>query len=125
MPENSARTFCRGCGSRNGPPQRPPFPSSSSPPVGARWRALASATLGAPALLGRRRSAISGRHYRNGPWEITTLDGKPYPDEDLPFSRVGRTGEASYGVELALKRRDGTRVILSINSEPPFDGGGN
>jgi PAS domain S-box-containing protein len=83
------------------------------------------ANLEAAAILGARRSDIVGRHYRNGPWEITTLDGKPYPDEDLPFSRVGRTGEASYGVELALKRRDGTRVILSINSAPLLDAGGN
>ena len=83
------------------------------------------ANLEAAAILGARRSDIVGRKYRDGPWEITTLDGKPYPDEDLPFSRVSRTGEASYGVELALKRRDGTRVILSINSAPLLDAGGN
>ena len=83
------------------------------------------ANLEAAAILGARRSDFVGRHYRDGPWEIATLDGKPYPDEDLPFPRVARTGEASYGVEMALKRRDGTGVILSINSAPLLDALGN
>ena len=83
------------------------------------------ANLEAAAILGARRSDIIGRNHRDGPWEITTLDGNPHPDEGFPFPRTARTREASYGVELALKRRDGTRVILSINSAPLLDAGGN
>src|SRR4030067_3808869 len=60
------------------------------------------ANLEAAAILGARRSDIVGRHYRDGFREITTLDGKPYPHEDLPFPRVARTGEASDGREWAV-----------------------
>jgi PAS domain S-box-containing protein len=81
--------------------------------------------LEAAALLGMRRSDLVGMHYTKRPWEITTVDGKPYPPEDLPFTRVVRTGEAVYGVELALRRADDSRVILSANTAPLRDAGGN
>src|SRR3970282_646079 len=84
-----------------------------------------TSTPAAPVTVGPRRSDIIGRNHRDGPWEITTLDGNPHPDEGFPFPRTARTREASYGVELALKRRQGTRVILSINSAPLLDAGGN
>ncbi|MGB3097358.1 MAG: PAS domain S-box protein, partial [Candidatus Deferrimicrobiaceae bacterium] len=80
--------------------------------------------LEAAALLGTSRSELVGRPYRKRPWEITTVDGKPFPLEDLPFARVARTGEAVYGVELAVRRQDGSRVILSANTAPLHDPGG-
>ncbi|TFG59501.1 MAG: PAS domain S-box protein [Deltaproteobacteria bacterium] len=80
--------------------------------------------LEAAALLGTSVSDLVGMNYRKHPWEITTVDGKPYPLEDLPFARVGRTGKAVYGVELAVRRQDGSRVILSVNTAPLHDSGG-
>jgi len=77
--------------------------------------------LEAAALLGTSRSDLVGMNYRKHPWEITTVDGKPYPLEDLPFARVGRTGKAEYGVELAVRRKDGSRVILSVNTAALHD----
>jgi PAS domain S-box-containing protein len=76
-------------------------------------------------LLGIPRRALVGRNYRDRPWKITTSDGRPVREEDLPFSRVQRTGEAVHGVELSLEREDGTRVILLANTAPLLDAGGN
>ncbi|MDH3384283.1 MAG: PAS domain S-box protein, partial [Deltaproteobacteria bacterium] len=85
----------------------------------------AYANLEAAEILGIPRSDLVGRNYRDRPWEITTVDGRPYPDEDLPFSRVQKTGMAVYGAELAVRRRDGTRLILLVNSAPLHDPDGN
>ncbi|MGB7970892.1 MAG: PAS domain S-box protein [Candidatus Deferrimicrobiaceae bacterium] len=82
------------------------------------------ANLEAANLLGIPRGDIVGKHYRDLPWEITTGGGRPYAEEDLPFSRVGRTGEPVRGVELAVNRGDGTRIILSVNTAPLRDGAG-
>lgn len=79
----------------------------------------------ASALLGIPRNDLIGRNYRERPGEITTVDGRPYPEEDLPFSRVQKTGESVYGVELSIRRRDGTSVILSTNATPFLDLDGN
>ncbi|MDH3237366.1 MAG: PAS domain S-box protein [Deltaproteobacteria bacterium] len=83
------------------------------------------ANLEAAELLGIHRSDLIGRNYRERPWEITTVDGRPYPEEDLPFSRVHREGITVYGVELSVRRQDGTRVIVLINTAPLLDPDGN
>ncbi len=75
--------------------------------------------------LGLTRSDIVGRTYNNPVWKISGADGKPFPDSELPFVRVMRTGEAVYGVEHAIARSDGTQIILSINAAPLWDAGGN
>jgi PAS domain S-box-containing protein len=82
------------------------------------------ANLEAANLLGIPRGDIVGKHYRDLPWEIPTGDGRPYAEEDLPFPRVGRTGEPVRGVELTVNRGDGTRIILSVNTAPLRDGAG-
>ena len=79
----------------------------------------------AVALLGMSRSELIGGHYTERHWEITTVDGRPYPAEDLPFSRLARTGEAKHGVEMAVRRLDGSRVILSANTAPLHDPDGD
>ena len=78
----------------------------------------------ASSLLGMKRSDLVGRHYTKRPWEITKVDGAPYPPDELPFSRVAKTGEALYGVELAVRRQDGSRVVLSANTAPLPDSDG-
>jgi PAS domain S-box-containing protein len=83
------------------------------------------ANLEAANLLGIPRGDIIGKHYRDLPWEIPAVDGRPYSEEDFPFSRVGRTGEPVRGVELTVSRGDGTRIILSVNTAPLRDGAGS
>ena len=49
---------------------------------------------------------------------LRTLDGEPYPREELPFERVMRTGEPVTGVELLYETRDGGRTAVSVNAAP-------
>lgn len=69
-------------------------------------------------ILGLTRAEIAGRTYNDLKWRITTVDGKPLPDEELPFARAMKTGRAVFGVEHAVEHPDGTRTILSINAAP-------
>ncbi len=76
-------------------------------------------------LLGMSRNDLVGRSYRDRPGKITSVDGRMFREEDLPFSRVQRTGEEVHGSEISLERPDGTRVILSANAAPLLDAEGN
>ncbi|HWP47437.1 MAG TPA: diguanylate cyclase, partial [Candidatus Limnocylindrales bacterium] len=63
-----------------------------------------------------------GRRMKD--WKITTLRGKPFPDEKRPFTQVLRTGQPVYGVEQVIHRPDGTQVIVSLNAAPLRDAKG-
>jgi PAS domain S-box-containing protein/putative nucleotidyltransferase with HDIG domain len=82
------------------------------------------ANAAAERILGLSRSDITQRVYNDPAWRITTLDGRPFPDEDLPFTRVMGTGEAVFAIEHAIEHPDGRRVFLSINAAPLRDGQG-
>ncbi|MEG4145598.1 PAS domain S-box protein [Microcoleus sp. Pol12B5] len=64
------------------------------------------------------------RGYNAPSWFITTVEGHPFPEDELPFARVMQTGEPVYGIEQAISHADGTRTILSINASPLFDAEG-
>jgi PAS domain S-box-containing protein len=76
-------------------------------------------------ILGLTQSAITSRHYNDPLWKIKAVDGTAFPDEQLPFSRVMKTGQPVYGVEHAIEYADDEHVILSINATPIFDQQGN
>jgi len=69
-------------------------------------------------ILGISKQTITQRLYNDPLWRITDPEGRPMPDEQLPFRRVIETGmpvyEASHGVE----GPDGEWKLLSINSAP-------
>lgn len=75
-------------------------------------------------ILGLTRRDITQRVYDDPAWKLTTVDGRPYPRDDLPFARVIRTGQAVYGAEHAIENQSGSRVILSINAAPLRDAAG-
>ncbi len=83
------------------------------------------ANLKAGDLLGVSREDLIGRNYRDLSWERPLANGKPFPQEDHPFLRAEDAGEGRHGVELAVRRPDGSRVILSINTAPLRDRRGN
>ena len=89
-----------------------------------REGAITYANSSAERILGLTRATITERSYNDPKWEITRVDGGPFPDEDLPFSRVMRSGQAIYGVEHAIVYPDGRRIILSINATPMHDARG-
>jgi PAS domain S-box-containing protein len=49
--------------------------------------------------------------------------GRPYPAERLPFSRVVATGEATMVEDMVMSRRDGRKVNLRAFGHPVFDAG--
>ena len=72
-------------------------------------------------VLGLRKDTLAQRSYNASEWRITDYDGHSFPDEQLPFVQVMRTGEAVFDVRHAIEWPDGRRVLLSINATPLFD----
>ncbi|MBD2006313.1 MULTISPECIES: hybrid sensor histidine kinase/response regulator [Cyanophyceae] len=82
---------------------------------------IIAANRAAERILRLTRSDIVERGYNDPSWFITTVDGHPFPEDELPFARVMQTGQAIYGIEHAINHADGTRTILSINASPLLD----
>ncbi|OIJ13608.1 hypothetical protein BKP37_10005 [Anaerobacillus alkalilacustris] len=64
---------------------------------------------------------ITKRYYNDPEWRITSLDGGEFPDEELPFFQVMKTGKVVHNIVHGLTKNDGERVIVSINASPLFD----
>jgi len=75
-------------------------------------------------ILGLTRDVLTERTYDDPAWKVTTVDGRPLPEESRAFAWVLRTGKPVYGMEYALERGDGARVILSNNAAPLLDSAG-
>ncbi|MBN2131895.1 MAG: PAS domain S-box protein, partial [Sedimentisphaerales bacterium] len=75
-------------------------------------------------MLGLSKGEITQRTYNASQWRITDYAGAPFPDEELPFSRVMRTSKPVYDVRHAISAADGTRTLLRINAAPLFDEAG-
>jgi PAS domain S-box-containing protein len=86
--------------------------------------AITYANSSAERILGLTRATITERSYNDPKWEITNVDGGPFPDEDLPFSRVMKSNQTVYDVEHAIVYPDGRRIMLSINATPMHDAQG-
>jgi PAS domain S-box-containing protein len=69
-------------------------------------------------VFGLEASEITGRPYDDPAWEIVDEDGESIPSEELPFSRVMRTGEPVYDAEHGIETAAGTERWLSINAAP-------
>lgn len=67
-------------------------------------------------LLGLPRNDIVGRTYDDIKWNITSLDGKPLPVEEFPFTMVMKERRPLYGIEYGIDKPDGTRIIVSANA---------
>jgi PAS domain S-box-containing protein len=72
----------------------------------------------AESILGLSKKQITQLTYKAPDRHITHLDGRPFPDEDLPFRRVMTAGRPVFEVEQAIEWSDGRRVLLSINATP-------
>ncbi|MGG6241215.1 ATP-binding protein [Nodosilinea sp. AN01ver1] len=85
---------------------------------------IVAANNAAEELLRLDQNHLADRTYNDLTWAISTVDGQPFPEEELPFARVMRTGQPVYGVEHTVRLDDGTRAILSVNASPLFDAAG-
>ena len=70
------------------------------------------------AILGVDASASSQIEDAPATYGIFDRTGRPYPVEDLPFSRVARTGEPAVVDDLVIHRPDGTRVNVRAFAHP-------
>jgi diguanylate cyclase (GGDEF)-like protein/PAS domain S-box-containing protein len=69
-------------------------------------------------LFGLSFSDLARRLYNAPEWKISAPDGSPFPEENLPFAQVMKTGKPVYNVEHAINHPDGRRLTLSINAAP-------
>jgi PAS domain-containing protein len=71
-------------------------------------------------LLGRvrRGAGIDDYSCMHG---IFTMEGRPYPSEDLPLSRAILGCETTHDVPLKIRRRDGVCIPLLVSGQPLFD----
>ena len=81
------------------------------------------ANAAAAKLLGFRRDAIEQLTYNAPEWGITDWDGGPFPEDQLPFAQVMRTGQP-VSANHAITWPDGRRVLLSIRGAPLLDSAG-
>jgi PAS domain S-box-containing protein/putative nucleotidyltransferase with HDIG domain len=69
-------------------------------------------------VLGLTRDELIQRTYNAPDWHITTYNGDPFPNENLPFQRVISTGKPVYSVQHMIAWPDGHCLFLSINGAP-------
>ncbi len=69
-------------------------------------------------LVGLPREVITQRTHNAPAWRVTAPDGEPFPDEVFPVAIVLRTGKPIYGVDAAIERPDGSRVMIRVNASP-------
>jgi PAS domain S-box-containing protein len=75
-------------------------------------------------VLGLSKGDITQRAYNAPSWRITDFEGKPFPDDRLPFGLVMTTKQPVRDVQHAIEWPDGKRVFLSINAAPFIDEAG-
>ena len=68
-----------------------------------------------------QKEELHGRAFNAPNWKITDYDGNPFPDEQLPFSIIRRTGEPVFNIRHAVEDPAGNRLLLTINASPLFD----
>jgi PAS domain-containing protein len=71
---------------------------------------IVSANAATERIAGVPRHEILRRTHDDAAWNITALDGTPFPPDMLPFARVQSTGEVVYGVEYAITLDGNERI---------------
>ena len=69
-------------------------------------------------IFGITQTEITKRTYNATKWEITGLDGKPIPSEELPFSIIKRTRENIADFRHYIEIPGRSKVLLSIYGSP-------
>jgi PAS domain S-box-containing protein len=69
-------------------------------------------------ILGRSAEQLTGKTLDARDWQAIHEDGAPFPQEHHPSTVTLRTGEPQSNVVMGLRKPDGTRIWISINSQP-------
>ncbi len=78
----------------------------------------------AETILELQRNDLLGQTYYDGQWEITTLNGEPFPESRMPFVQVLQTGIPVHNIEFCVQRSQGHPIFLSVNAAPLKDAEG-
>lgn len=76
-------------------------------------------------MFGLSRNEITMRTYNHPSWEITDLNGDPFPEENLPFNRVQKEKKPFFDIQHTFRLQNNKKIVLSINAAPLFDDYGN
>ena len=71
-------------------------------------------------ILGMTRDQMMGLTSLDPRWQATDIQGAPILGEDHPIRVTLRTGEPQRRVVMGVQRSDGTRVWVSVNTQPLF-----
>ena len=71
-------------------------------------------------ILGITAEELAERYLRLDICSAIRENGEPFPGREHPSSQALRSGEAVHGVVMGLKKRDDSRIWISINAEPLF-----
>jgi PAS domain S-box-containing protein len=71
-------------------------------------------------ILGRAAAQLLGKTAESPDWQAIREDGTPFPAQDHPSMATLRTGESYSNVVMGIVRGDGTRIWISVNSQPLF-----
>ncbi|MDP3683618.1 MAG: PAS domain S-box protein, partial [Ignavibacteria bacterium] len=69
---------------------------------------------------GRLEFEIIGRNINDPQWDAIHEDGTPFPAKDHPALVTLRSGEPQSNVVMGILKPDGSRVWISINTQPLF-----
>ncbi len=79
---------------------------------------IVAANPAAERLLGLSTYGMMGRDSNSPEWQAVKEDGNPFPGDQHPAMFTLRTGEPKTNVVMGVRRPDGLRIWLSINSQP-------
>jgi PAS domain S-box-containing protein len=71
-------------------------------------------------IQGRPASVLLGKTAEWPDWGAIHEDGTPFPGQDHPSMATLRTGQSYSNVVMGILRGDGTRIWISVNSQPLF-----
>jgi PAS domain S-box-containing protein len=72
-------------------------------------------------ILGWTHSCVLDRSFSDPAWQITTIEGKPLSEGELPVAQVMQTDQPVHSFEQTIRRSDRTHLILSVNAAPFYD----
>jgi len=72
-------------------------------------------------LIGLTRDQISQRVYKAAEWHMTNIEGVPFPQEELPLSRIMLSQKPFHAMQFALELPDEKKMYLSLNGSPIFN----
>jgi PAS domain S-box-containing protein len=75
-------------------------------------------------ILGLTKAKLARLHYNAPQFRISAINGDPFPDDQLPFTRVRSTLKLVHDVQHAIVLKNKKRILLSVNAAPLFDENG-